>query len=159
MSIIIIQNLHMSRLLIYHNNVTSFDEFTKLNIIHPLELKTWKTCNYTSELTHIQSQDFFYLLLIEWLFGQQLNIKQNKHNCFIIKNKSKKNNSYRLLDYMLIFNIISGKCLVQKAEKNYVFYLRNIWSSVFDTFCRLNFDYNSLDSAQNSKASITIKDK
>nr|YP_010338978.1 hypothetical protein MW427_mgp17 [Sahlingia subintegra]UNJ19068.1 hypothetical protein [Sahlingia subintegra] len=149
----------VSRLFIYHKNIISFDELTKFNVSHPLRLKNWISGLYFTKLQTIESNNYFYLLLVEWLFSQQIYILQNKKNGFTLKVTLSKKNVYRLLDYLLIFNILSNNCTMEESFNDYIFYLPNIWSPIFDTFCKLNLDYDLVDKNYKLKSNIILKIK
>lgn len=136
----------MPRLLIYHNNVTSFDELTKFNSIHFLNLQKWDSYICVSEFNTLDSNNYLYLLLTEWLFSQQSKVKQDKKNNFVVKNKATKKYIYIMLDYISVLNILNKECLTGKNKSGYIFYLTNNWLPIFDSLCKLNLDSNILNS-------------
>lgn len=147
----------MNRLLIYHKNITTFDELTKFCVKHPSNLRNWSSCVYISEVNTIDSGDYFFLLLIEWLCAQQSYVKQDKNGRFIVKNEITKKDAYYLIEYALLFGLFSSEQEVCKNNENYIFTLRKNWSTIYDTFCKLNLDSNFLNINSGSNSFILLK--
>ena len=79
---------------------------------------------YNSKLNTLDVDDFFFLLLTEWVFGKRSLIKQDRDGHFLLRNGFTKKDTYHLLDQILLFNILSEERCIYETDENPIFMLK-----------------------------------
>nr|YP_010338968.1 hypothetical protein MW575_mgp04 [Pseudoerythrocladia kornmannii]UNJ19040.1 hypothetical protein [Pseudoerythrocladia kornmannii] len=129
----------MSRLLLYHKNIVSFDQLTLANITHPKKIKLWTSLQSSLSINHENKDNKQFLIVLEWCLRQHVNLKPNYKNKNILKVRLHEKNIYLILDQMLILGILNEEYLNRSIHKNYNLSFKN-WSTILEIYCRLNFD-------------------